>query len=131
MRHGAGCEFALILAPSIEHSSTRSRFRLRGRARRRYPVHMLKFTKAFFGLLGVVALGGGIYFMVKLFWRWNQVVSIASANRSAPVSDPKIFIWLTIAAALVTGLMFGIAIAMPRRSARSIRNEARVALEHP
>lgn len=91
---------------------------------------MLKFTKALFFILGLAALGATIFFMVRLFWRWNTVMGFAQANRSQAVSDPKIYMWLTTGSALVTGLLVGIAIAMPRRTARSIRNEARVALEH-
>lgn len=84
---------------------------------------MLKFTKALFLVLAIAAAVVGVVFIVKLFWQLNQLVGMAQANRSAVVTAPKIQIWISLGAAALTGLFVGIALALPRHSARSIRNE--------
>ena len=84
---------------------------------------MLKFAKGLFFVLGVAAAVVAAIFIVKLFWQLNQLVGMAQANRSATVTAPRVQIWISIGAAALTGLFLGIALALPRRSARSIRNE--------
>lgn len=90
---------------------------------------MLKFTRSFMGLLGIVLFAVAVTCMVFMFYRYNSVWSMATANHGTPIRNPRLFMWLTPAAALVSGLLLGMAIAMPRRSARSIRNETRDLLE--
>lgn len=85
---------------------------------------MLKFTKAVFAVLGLAVLAVAIYFLVKLMWRWNTVMGYAQANH-ATVENPRAFMFITACAALVAGLLLGIGIAMPRRTAHSIRKSTR------
>ena len=84
---------------------------------------MLKFTKGLFFVLGVAAAVVAVTFIIKLFWALNALVSMAQANRSAVVTAPKLQIWVSLGAAALTGLFVGVALALPRRTARSIRNE--------
>lgn len=86
---------------------------------------MLRFTRTFLGLLGIVLLAVFVTCMVIMFYRYNSVWSMATANHGTPIRNPRLFMWLAPAAGLLSGLLLGMAIAMPRRSARSIRNETR------
>lgn len=75
---------------------------------------MLKFTKALFFVLGVAAAVVAAVFLIQLFQQPDLTVGAA---------QPTLQIWIVAAAAVLTGLFLGIALALPRRSARSIRNE--------
>lgn len=72
--------------------------------------HMLKFTKALCFVLAVAAAVVAGVFIVKLFWQLGQTA-------------PRLRIWISLTSAALTGLFLGLALALPRRSARSIRNE--------
>ena len=86
---------------------------------------MLKFTKGLFVVMGLAAAVTAVTFMFQVFSRVDHLVATAQAGAGTAVSDPRTQIWVAVAAAALTGLCLGIGVALPRRTARSIRNETR------
>ena len=89
---------------------------------------MLKFTKGLFLVMGLAAAVTAVTFMSGLFSQVDELIATSQSGGVAVAGGPKRQIWIAMAAAALTGLFIGMGLALPRRTARSIRNETRARL---
>ncbi|MGL4831708.1 MAG: hypothetical protein ACRCWS_03880 [Propionibacteriaceae bacterium] len=87
----------------------------------------MKFLKGTFAILGLVGLLGGagyLLFYIQLN-RMNSLVQVANANKSGNlIANPMPLIWIGAAIVAVAGLLLGLGIAMPKKTASGYRHEA-------
>lgn len=84
----------------------------------------MKILKLLLGVLGLAAIITAVVFIVRT---WDSVRGLwfaANANRSQPFDNPINQIYLTIGVAALAGLLVGLAIGLPSRTAGSIRRQA-------
>lgn len=76
------------------------------------------------GILGAALAGFGIYFMLKLSWDMNKIMGAANAAKTIDnLSNPMPRIWIAAGLGLGVGLLFGLAIGLPGRTARNVRRD--------
>ncbi|MDO5496096.1 MAG: hypothetical protein Q4G64_10305, partial [bacterium] len=80
----------------------------------------MKLLKLLLILVGLAAIGVGIYFLVRTTWDMRQVMGYVNANKSNEIASPMPLIYITSALAAVGGLVLGAGLAMPRRTAKAI-----------
>ncbi|WP_425307972.1 hypothetical protein AADG42_04190 [Ammonicoccus fulvus] len=84
----------------------------------------MKILKLLLGVLGLAALITTVVFIVRT---WDSVRGLwfaANANRSQAFDNPINRIYLTIGLAALAGLLIGLAIGLPGRTAGAIRRQA-------
>lgn len=84
----------------------------------------MKFLKGLLVVLGVAALGFGVYVLVRLSWDMNKIMGAANAAKTIDnLSNPMPRIWIASGVAAVAGLLLGLGLGLPRRTAGSVRKE--------
>lgn len=86
---------------------------------------MLKFTKGLFAVVGLAAAVTAATFIVRLLSQVDELVAAAQGSSVALAGGPRRQIWIAMGASAVAGLFLGMGLALPRRTARRIRNETR------
>ena len=80
---------------------------------------MLKIVKWLLIGLGIVLLVATIVLMIWDVIQINQLVTVANANQSAqatPNANPRNWVMLCVAAAVVGGFALGFGLGLPRRT---------------
>ena len=84
----------------------------------------MKALRMTLGILGAALAGFGIYFMLKLSWDMNKIMGAANAAKTIDnLSNPMPRIWIAAGLGLGIGLLFGLAIGLPGRTARNVRRD--------
>ena len=90
----------------------------------------MKFLKWILSILGLVGLVAAGIMLAKNIIDINQLVAVASANRSTGWTNPRRWIYWTVGLAALGGLLLGWGIGLPRRTGRSVRNAYRTDLQN-
>lgn len=89
----------------------------------------MKFLKWLFLLLGLAGLIAGGVLLAKNIIDINQLVAVASANRSTGFVNPRRQVVMGVAVTAVAGLLLGWGLGLPGRTSRSVRNQYKNDLE--
>ena len=81
----------------------------------------MKALRMTLGILGAALAGFGIYFMLKL--SWDMMGAANAAKTIDNLSNPMPRIWIAAGLGLGVGLLFGLAIGLPGRTARNVRRD--------
>lgn len=84
----------------------------------------MKFLKILSAVLGVIGLVAGMVFLGMLFVDLREVMGAANANKSVPMASPMNRVYLTTGLAALGGLLLGLGLGMPSKTAGGIRKEA-------
>lgn len=81
-----------------------------------YDQDMMKFSKSLLTVLAVIAalvfLGVMVYDVIQI----NQLHAVANANRSTEFLNPRDWVLIGAALGLLSGFLFGVALAMPDKT---------------
>lgn len=83
----------------------------------------MKILKILFALLGLVGLAVGGYYLFQSWLEVRNLWAIANANRSSSSVNPTNMVLLTAALAAGGGLLLGLGIGLPGKTAGGIRKE--------
>ena len=81
----------------------------------------MKSAAAVCGLIALVVLG---FFIAKVFYEVGNLVSVANANKSQGFASPMRTIMTATGLAGLAGLLLGLGLGMPTKTAGGIRKEA-------
>jgi hypothetical protein len=85
----------------------------------------MKVLKNVFLVLGLLVVIGAGALLVKNAWDLRILYEIAMANKSQPsVVNPTNLVLIGAALAVAGGLLVGLGIGMPKRTAGAVRNQA-------
>ncbi|MDO5286122.1 MAG: hypothetical protein Q4G45_04790 [Actinomycetia bacterium] len=87
----------------------------------------MKVLKGILAALGVIALIVAIVMLIRISWNLQGI--LGSANRYAPDGgqqwgNPVQDVILSSGVALLSGLLLGIGLGLPRRTSKTVREEA-------
>jgi hypothetical protein len=83
----------------------------------------MKVLKNVFLVIGLLVVAGAGALLVKNAWDLRILYEIAMANKSQPsVLNPTNLVLIGAGLAVIGGLLVGLGIGMPRRTAGSVRN---------
>lgn len=88
---------------------------------------MMKFWKTLLLVLGIIATIAFIAVMVYVVIEVNQLHAVAIANRSAGFDNPRNMMLIGAGLGMLSGLLLGLGIAMPRRGFKARYNDVRKA----
>lgn len=80
----------------------------------------MKILKVAMIILGLAAIAAGIFYLVQTTWDMREVMGAANSGRSTKFESPMATIYLMSGLALLGGLVLGIGLGMPRRTAKAI-----------
>lgn len=84
----------------------------------------MKVLKNVFLVIGLVVVAGAAALLVKNAWDLRILYEIAMANKSQPsVGNPTNLVLIGAGLAVVGGLLVGLGIGMPKRTAGSVRHQ--------
>ncbi len=84
----------------------------------------MKILKGLLVVLGVAALAVGGWYLFSTWVDVRAMMAVANANRSAEFPSPINQVYLSVAGGALGGLLLGIGLGLPRRTASGIRKEA-------
>lgn len=82
----------------------------------------LRLLKWVLIIAGIVALAFCIYFLVRTAFDMRQVMGYANSNKSQEVTSPMPLFYWAVGLAGGGGLLLGLGLGMPRRTARAIKS---------
>jgi hypothetical protein len=84
----------------------------------------MKVLKNAFLVIGLLAVAGAVAILVKNAWDLRILYEVAMANKSQPsVVNPTNLVLIGAGVAVVGGVLLGLGIGMPRRTANAVRHE--------
>jgi NhaP-type Na+/H+ or K+/H+ antiporter len=84
----------------------------------------MKVLKNAFLVVGLLAIAGAVAILVKNAWDLRILYEVAMANKSQPsVVNPTNLVLIGAGVGLLGGVLLGLGIGMPRRTANTVRHE--------
>jgi hypothetical protein len=84
----------------------------------------MKVLKNVFLVVGLLAVAGAVAILVKNAWDLRILYEVAMANKSQPsVVNPTNLVLIGAGVGLLGGVLLGLGIGLPRRTANAIRHE--------
>lgn len=84
----------------------------------------MKVLKNLFLVVGLLAVAGAVAILVKNAWDLRVLYEVAMANKSQPsVVNPTNLVLIGAAVGLIGGVLLGLGIGMPRRTASAVRHD--------
>ena len=91
----------------------------------------MKVLKNVFLVIGLLVILGAAGVLVKNAWDLRVLYEVAMANKSQPsVTNPTNLVLIGAALAVGGGVLLGLGIGLPRRTAGAIRTEALADYQH-
>jgi hypothetical protein len=84
----------------------------------------MKILKVILGVLGVVGLGVGGYFLFQAWLELRNLWSIANSMRSTTSVNPTPTVMIAASLGAIGGLALGLALGLPGRTRSAIRRQA-------
>ncbi len=84
----------------------------------------MKVLKNVFLVVGLLAVAGAVAILVKNAWDLRILYEVAMANKSQPsVVNPTNLVLIGAGVGLIGGVLLGLGIGIPRRTASAIRHD--------
>ena len=84
----------------------------------------MKVLKNAFLVVGLLAIAGAVAMLVKNAWDLRVLYEVAMANKSQPsVVNPTNLVLIGAGVGVLGGVLLGLGIGMPRRTANAVRHE--------
>lgn len=84
----------------------------------------MKVLKSLLLVIGLLAIAGAGALLVKNTWDLRILYEVAMANKSQPsVANPTNLVLIGAGLAVVGGIVFGLGIGLPRRTANALRHQ--------
>jgi|SRR5664280_1026848 len=84
----------------------------------------MKVLKNAFLVVGLLAIAGAVAMLVKNAWDLRVLYEVAMANKSQPsIVNPTNLVLIGAGVGVLGGVLLGLGIGMPRRTANAVRHE--------
>ena len=84
----------------------------------------MKVLKSVFLVVGLLAIAGAAAMLVKNAWDLRILYEVAMANKSQPsVVNPTNLVLIGAGVGVIGGVLLGLGIGMPRRTANAVRHQ--------
>ena len=84
----------------------------------------MKVLKNVFLVVGLLAIAGAVAMLVKNAWDLRVLYEVAMANKSQPsIVNPTNLVLIGAGVGVLGGVLLGLGIGMPRRTANAVRHE--------
>jgi len=84
----------------------------------------MKVLKNAFLVIGLLAIAGAVAMLVKNAWDLRVLYEVAMANKSQPsIVNPTNLVLIGAGVGVLGGVLLGLGIGMPRRTANAVRHE--------